>query len=67
MAKRKVTVAVMDYCCAAIKMYSIEMRKGWQSDEVESWLNEHTDYKDTQCYFMASEEGIDILYPDVEE
>ena len=62
-----VYVAVMDYCSCSIKMYTIERRKGWQTEEVESWLVSNTDYKDSQCYFMASEEGIDILYPDVEE
>jgi len=48
-------------------MYSIEMQKGWQSEDVEEWLYDHTDYKDTQCYYMCSEDEIDVDYPDVEE
>lgn len=62
-----VYVAVMDYCSGSIKMYTIERRKGWQTEEVESWLVSNTDYKDTQCYFMCSENEIEIEYPEVEE
>ena len=62
-----VNVAVMDYCSGCIKMYTIEMKKGWQCTDVENWLYNHTDYKDSQCYFMCSEEEIEIVYPDVEE
>ena len=62
-----VNVAVMDYCSCCIKMYSIEMQKGWQSGDVEEWLYDHTDYKDTQCYYMCSEDEIDVDYPDIEE
>lgn len=62
-----VNVAVMDYCTCSIKMYSIEMKKGWQDEDVEFWLDEHTDYKDGHCYYMASGDDIEIEHPDVEE
>ena len=62
-----VYVAVMDYSSGSIKMYTIERREGWQTEEVESWLVSNTDYKDTQCYFMCSENEIEITYPEVNE
>jgi len=61
-----VNVAVMDYCTGCIKMYYIEMHEGWQCDEVEEWLYEHTDYKDSQCYYMAQEGEIEVVYPEVD-
>ena len=62
-----VHIAVMDYCSGCIKMYSRLFSKHWQSEDVEQWLYKHTDYKDSQCYFMCSEDEIEIVYPDVEE
>ena len=62
-----VNIAVMDYCTGCIKMYSSLFSKHWQDEDVERWLCEHTDYKDSQCYFMSSESDIDIVYPDIEE
>jgi len=69
MAKEMVTVyvAVLDYCTLSVKMYEIQRRKGYQTDEVESWLVANTDYKDTQCYFMCSENEIEIEYPEIKE
>lgn len=61
-----VNIAVMDYCCGVIKMYSHEFKKGYQTEDVEEWLYEHTDYKESQCYYMCSEEEIEIVYPDVD-
>ena len=62
-----VNIAVMDYCSCSIKMYAIELEEGWQSEEVENWLLLKTDYKTSQCYFMCSEDEIEIDYPDFEE
>ena len=59
--KETVYVAVMDYCSACIKMYELELKKGWQCAEVEEWLNDNTDYSDSQCYYMASKEPIEVL------
>lgn len=61
-----VNVAVMDYCSGCIKMYSVEMQSGWQYEDVELWLCEHTDYKDSQCYYMASKDKIEVVYPEVD-
>lgn len=60
-----VNIAVMDYGIGCIKMYSVELKSDWQSDDVEEWLSEHTDYKDSQCYYMTSEEEIEVIYPEV--
>ena len=62
-----VNIAVMDYCSASIKMYSTTFPTGWQTEDVEEWLYDNTDYKDSQCYFMCSENVIEIEYPDVSE
>lgn len=66
---RKITynIAVMDYCCNCIKMYTHDFKKGVQLEDVKKWLEDNTDFKDDQCYFMFSEEEIEIVYPDVEE
>lgn len=61
-----VNIAVMDYCSGCIKMYSVEMQKDWQCENVELWLCEHTDYKDSQCYFMARSDEIEVVYPEVD-
>lgn len=60
-----VNVAVMDFQSGSIKMYSIERRKGWQTEDIESWLVSNTDYSDSSCYFMCSEEEIKIEYPNM--
>lgn len=55
-------IAVMDYSTGTIKMYSPDLRDEIQSEDVENWLHENTDYKESQCYFMFSEEEIEIEY-----
>ena len=62
-----VNIAVMDYCSGSIKMYSTSFPTGWQTEDVEKWLCDNTDYKDSQCYFMCSEDEIEIEYPDFSE
>jgi hypothetical protein len=59
--KETVHVAVMDYCSGSIKMYSIELRRGWQVEDVKEWLYDNTDYEDTNCYYMASHDEIPVL------
>jgi len=62
-----VYIAVMDYCSGSIKMYTKECKKGWQTEDIEDWLVEYTDYSNSQCYYMASENPIAIEYPEVDE
>lgn len=56
-------IAVMDYSSGTIKMYSPTLSENWSSDDVEQWLYENTDYSDTYCYYMCSENEIEIIYP----
>ena len=55
-------IAVMDYCSSSIKMYSPDLRDKVQSEDVENWLFENTDYKDSQCYYMFSKDEIKVEY-----
>lgn len=57
----KVTVAVMDYRSVSIKMYSLKLQEGWETDEVEDWLYNNTDFN-SDCYYMCSENGIPVNY-----
>lgn len=54
-------IAVMDYSSGSIKMYSPEVESSDNFD-VENWLNDNTDYKDSQCYYMSSSEEIEVEY-----
>ena len=57
---KTVHVAVMDYSNGSIKMYIIERRDNYDSDDIESWLVSNTDYSDSSCYYMYSENEIPI-------
>lgn len=56
-----VHIAVLDYCSGCIKKYTHEFNIGWQTEDVETWLEDNTDYKDSQCYYMASKEPIEVI------
>lgn len=58
----KVYIAVMDYCTASIKMYTTELAKGWIETDVENWLHAHTNYNDSQCYYMVNRNEIEVVY-----
>jgi hypothetical protein len=58
---KTVNVAVMDYRDGSIKMYVIERRDNYDSDEIESWLVSNTNYSDSSCYYMYSEKEIPII------
>ena len=60
-----VYIAVMDYCSGTIKMYSHLFSKHWQTEDIELWLGLNTDYKDAQCYYMASTEPIKVSTEEV--
>lgn len=58
-----VHIAVMDYGYGEIRMYKAYLPQEWQNDDVVNWLLEHDEkYKDTQCYYMASEDEIEVKY-----
>ncbi len=58
----KINIAVIDYRSGSIKMYSPDLRDEVQSEDVENWLYENTDYKDSQCYYMFSKDEIEVEY-----
>ena len=60
-----VYIVVLDYCSACVKTYEQDFKNNWQCEDVEQWLCEHTDYKDSQCYYMASKEPIEVIEGDV--
>ena len=62
-----VHIAVMDYSSGSIKMYKHNFKEGYDSDDVELWLSEHTDFKPSQCYFMFRSSEIYVEEPEVEE
>lgn len=47
-------VAVMDYRTGSIKLYEAE------TDDVEKWLLENTDYSEDECYYMCSTTPINV-------
>lgn len=58
-----VHIAVMDYGYGEIRMHTAWLSTKWQDDDVANWLLEHDEkYKDTQCYYMASEDEIEVKY-----
>jgi len=58
---KTIYIAVMDYCSSCIKMYEVDFKDGWKWEDVEKWLYDNTDYSDSQCYYMSSEEPIEVL------
>ena len=63
--KRSVAVhiAVMDYACGDIRMYTARLSQEWTDDDVVNWLLEHDDnYRDSTCDYMCSEDEIEVLY-----
>ena len=57
---KQVNIAVMDYSDSSIKMYNIERRDNYDSEDIESWLVSNTNYSDSSCCYMYSEKEIPI-------
>ena len=55
-----VHIAVMDYSDGSIKMYNIECRDNYDSEDIKGWLVSNTNYSDSSCYYMYSEKEIPI-------
>ena len=51
-------IAVMDYRTASIKLYTVE------TDDVEKWLRDNTDYSEDECYYMCSQTPISVYTSD---
>lgn len=57
-----VYISVMDYSDGKIKMYTAKMSPDYQTEDVEDWLNNNTDYNDSNCYYMFSSDEIEVEY-----
>lgn len=57
-----VYIAVMDYRDCKIKMYTTQMSPDYQTEDVEDWLNDNTNYSDSNCYYMCSTDKIEVEY-----
>ena len=55
-----VYIAVMDYRDCKIKMYTTQMSPDYQTEDVEDWLNNNTNYSDSNCYYMCSSDKIEV-------
>lgn len=55
-----VYIAVMDYRDCKIKMYTTQMSPDYQTEDVEDWLNDNTNYSDSNCYYMCSSDKIEV-------
>lgn len=64
---KKAYIVVMDFCSGCIKTYEHDFPEGAQSEEVEGWLEEKTDFKASQCYYMCKWEPIEIIEGDVND
>ena len=52
----------MDYRDCKIKMYTVQMSPDYQTEDVEDWLNNNTNYSDSNCYYMCSSDKIEVEY-----
>ena len=57
-----VHIAVMDYSNGKIKMYTVQMIPAYQTEDIENWLYDNTDYDDSTCYYMCSQNEIEVEY-----
>ena len=55
-----VYIAIMDYRDCKIKMYTTQMSPDYQTEDVEDWLNDNTNYSDSNCYYMCSTDKIEV-------
>ena len=55
-----VYIAVMDYRDCKIKMYTTQMSPDYQTEDIEDWLNDNTNYSDSSCYYMCSTDKIEV-------
>lgn len=60
-------IVVMDFCSSCIKTYEHDFPVGVQSEDVEGWLEEKTDFKSGQCYYMWNWNPIPFIEGDVND
>lgn len=59
--KKPVYIWVMNYAIGSIKKYVVEMLPGASDEAVKNWLYEHTDFTETDCYYMSSNRDIPLV------
>ena len=57
-----VYIAVMNYRDCKIKVYTAQISPDYQTEDVEDWLNNNTNYSDSNCYYMCSSDKIEVEY-----
>lgn len=58
---KTIYIVVLDYCCGCIKTYEHDFPADVQNETIKSWLEEKTDFKDDQCYYMWDWEPIPTI------
>ena len=53
-------VVVLNYTTASVKFYKLN-----KVEDVETWLKDHTDYNESNCYYMTSPKPFEIKIDDV--
>ena len=53
-------VVVLNYATNSVKFYKLN-----KIEDVETWLKDHTDYNESNCYYMASPKPFEIKIDDV--
>lgn len=53
-------VVVLNYTTASVKFYKLN-----KVEDVETWLKDHTDYNEPNCYYMTSPKPFEIKIDDV--
>lgn len=64
---KKAYIVVMDFCSGCIKTYEQDFPEGAQNEDVESWLEEKTDFKNDQGYYMWDWNPIPFIEGDVND
>ena len=56
----KVYIAVMNYNSGTIELHEPMMPKNYNDDFILEWF-ESKGYKDSECYYMVSEQPINVI------
>ena len=48
-----VHIAVLNYSAGAVEFYHTDLPANYQDEDVEAWLDENTEFSDSECYYMC--------------
>ena len=57
-------IVVLNYETGSVEFYHADFSADYQSEDVEAWLIDNTDYRASACYFMYSTNLIPIKVRD---